>query len=71
VPDPSTWPTGRNTHGGSSANPPAASLCGEHIFWHFPGMAVLSVNVRLREKARISNLNASMKNATLFRQREE
>jgi hypothetical protein len=56
---------------GPPPTPPAAPLYGERILWHFPGMAVVSVNVRLREKARISNLNASMKNATLFRQREE
>jgi hypothetical protein len=56
---------------GPPPTPPAAPLYGEHIFWHFPGMAVVSVNVRLREKARISNLKASMKNATLVRQRGE
>ena len=35
---------------GPPPTPPSASLYGEHIFWHFPGMAVVSVNVRLREK---------------------
>jgi hypothetical protein len=35
---------------GPAPTPPAASLYGERIFWHFPGMAVVSVNVRLGEK---------------------
>ena len=35
---------------GPPPTPPAASLYGERIFWHFPGMAVVSVNVRLGEK---------------------